>query len=135
MIGKELQMEVQKYTVITDRICLLSNILPSSEIPEKENPINTSLLIYNLTLRRKNKKLNRFNNVLHEQIHNKRNNPVANNNTEWDDTNTMGPLSRNMPHWDGEQIIASQTLDADNRDVLQPIDNETDLNKSNDPDK
>ena len=135
MIGKELQMELQYYPIISDKVFLLSNIIPSSEKQEQESLVNTSLLIYNLNLRRKNKKLNKFNNELHEQIQSHLNNFISNHRGGKADIHTVETISRNMAEYEVDAIAASQTLDIENKEALQQIDKEASLNKSNDPDK
>lgn len=135
MIGKELQMELQYYPIISDKVFLLSNIIPSSEKQEQESLVNTSLLIYNLNLRRKNKKLNKFNNELHEQIQSHLNNFIPNHRGGKVDIHTVETISRNMAECEVDAIAASQTLDIENKEALQQIDKEASLNKSNDPDK
>lgn len=53
MIGKELEMKHSEYTVVANRICLLSNNLPQTELKEDENNINAVLFLSNLSLKRK----------------------------------------------------------------------------------
>ena len=136
MIGKELKMEVERYNIVDDRISLLSNILPSNELKEEHSSMNWMLFLSNLTLRRKNKKLNKFNNRLHEQIKNNRNNLIINNKIGNEANFGIGTLSRNNANKEGDDILISQTLEIENKSVLRQIDKETDnLNKTNDLDK
>lgn len=68
MLGKELQMQESNYELVADRICLLSNNLPSGELKGDSDGLNTVLFLKNLSLNRKNKRLNRFNRQLHQKI-------------------------------------------------------------------
>lgn len=47
--------------------------MPSTELNEDTNNINAVLFLNNLSLKRKNDRLNNFNNRLHEQINSTRN--------------------------------------------------------------
>lgn len=73
MLGKELQMEHSQYSLVSNRIWLLSNNLPPVELNDDDNNINAVLFLNNLSLKRKNNRLNKFNNKLHEQINSTRN--------------------------------------------------------------
>ena len=79
-MDKEQEQVIGNYALVTDRICLLSNNLPSNELSEQDNGINASLFLNNLSLRRKNARLNKFNNKLHQQINNTRNHVLININ-------------------------------------------------------
>lgn len=65
------------HSIVTDRISLLSNNLPNSDMNEVEDGM-AKLFLSNLSLRRKNARLNKFNNKLHKQINNTRNNVLIN---------------------------------------------------------
>lgn len=56
MIGKDLQMEHTLYPIFVNRVCLLSNYLPDTELKEDENNINAHLFLNNLKLKRKQKR-------------------------------------------------------------------------------
>lgn len=58
MMSQELEMVESNYEVISNRICLLSNYLPSTNLDDVENPMNARLFMNNLSLRRKNAHLN-----------------------------------------------------------------------------
>lgn len=132
MIGKELQMEVQKYTILDDRVSLLSNILPPTELKQDQSDMHSLLLLSNLVLRRRNKRLNKFNNRLHEQIKNSLSHSSANNKISNEAKLSFNNMSRNLANNEGEDVLNTQTLEIDNKSVLRQIDNETDnLNKSN----
>ena len=136
MIGKEQKMEVESYPIINDRISLLSNNLPQTELKEDYNSMNLMLFLNNLSLRRKNKKLNKFNNKLYEKIKSNKNSLVTNSKGEISPNYGPTTLSRNNAPQESDNILNSQTLDIDNKSVLRQIDNETDaLNKTNELDK
>lgn len=56
MIDKELQMESSSYSIVNDRICLLTNNLPPNELKDDDNHITAALFLDNLSLKRKNKR-------------------------------------------------------------------------------
>lgn len=131
MIGKELEMEADRYAIVTDRICLLSNNLPPYELHEDSNDINAGLFLSNLALKRKNKMLNRCNNKIHEKI------KTLIASSEREDVPNCKPMhSRNSIDKDCGVNVISQTLEIFSQDALQPTDNEVDqLNKSKDLDR
>lgn len=95
MIGKELQMEHWQYTSFVNRIWLLSNNLPSTELNEDANNINAVLFLNNLSLKRKNNRLNKFNNRLHEQINSTRNHLLIAKEENEEEAFLISNISRN----------------------------------------
>lgn len=137
MIGREQPMNTESYSSITDRVWLLSNTLPPYELKEDVNNINAVLFLSNLSLLRKNKLLNKFNNKLHERI-TENNNKVTIKVESNNESKTMKhSQSRNSPHHEAEEHLGSQTLKINTKnDMFKQSDNDTEmLNKSNDLDK
>lgn len=120
-------MEVEKYGVVNDRISLLSNILPPGELKDVENDMNKILFLSNLILRRRNKRLNNFNNRLHERIKNNKNYLITNNKINNEANNGANTLSRNLAQNENEDVLNSQTLEIENKTILKQKDNETDI--------
>ena len=115
----ELEMEHYNYSIVDNRIYLLSNNLPQNEINDADNPISSLLFLNNLSLKRKNNRLNRFNNKLHNQISINRNNKVL-----------VGTEK------DGEIDDGSNIVELGARPDLKLVDNETEpFDKSTDPEK
>lgn len=112
-------MEHDNYSIVNNRIWLLSNKLPHKEMSDTDNDISSLLFLNNLSLKRKNNRLNRFNNKLHEKISITRNNNMLTDPENNDKIN------------DGSNTVElSPVIDLKQAD----LDNEG-FDKSNDPEK
>lgn len=57
----ELEMEHCSNSLVTNKICLLTNNLPESDLNDVDNSLSTKLFLENLTLKRKYNRLNKIN--------------------------------------------------------------------------